>query len=296
MPKYCAYCGKPVKKNDNFCIACGKPLLSKLPKKEKTEEITISDSKKEAKIEKKKKKKELEEEKPEESQEIESEEENVDKKEKEEEKEEEIVEEIKPLPEDVKEQIEIHLELKDIQDKKQNLAEKLKDLQKLVNSPQYESDFEFGEKINVQLQAVKTLISEVKQRENELNQKISGKFIVDKLNTDIEVKRNQLKNLVREFKLKKIRDKDVVKKLKKKYKNQLEAFTEQKVELIAGITLWIEELNEKKAELTTEKNFNKARYASKEIAEEEYKTKDQDFEKQIDRVSKIIDRLTKLTK
>ncbi|HEY0087899.1 MAG TPA: zinc ribbon domain-containing protein, partial [Candidatus Lokiarchaeia archaeon] len=271
MAKYCVYCGKQIKETDKFCISCGKPLLTNLPKSEKESKQSIA-PKKEEKIEdlserdkkkkdKKGKEKEKEEEKEEVSEGIKEEEENKEKeKEKEkdvegeeipEELEEEEIEnkkkkelkkkkEIKPLTEEVKMQIETHLELVEIREKKKSLLEKLDEFQKLLKSPQYDVDFEFGEKVNVQLQAIKTLIEEVKQKENELKQKIEGKFIVEKLNTDIAVKRDQLENLMRDHKLKKIRDKDVVMKLRDKYKEQLADLTEQKEDLDAGINLWIE--------------------------------------------------------
>ena len=271
MANQCPYCGKPIKSNDRFCIGCGKPLISDLPKEEKAPDIEKPEEKEDKKKKKKDKKVKDKEEKKEEE---DKEEEELEIEDVEAEIEEKIKEvEAKPLPEDVKEQIETHLELRDIQEKKKTLIDKLADLQKLLKSPQYEVEYDFGEKINVQLQAVKTLIQEVKQQENELKQKIEGKFIVDKINTDIAVKRDQLKNLMREHKLKKIRDKDVVRKLRDKYKQQLEEFTIQKAELVAGLNLWIEELIEKKSELTTERNFNKARFSSKEIEENEYKGK-----------------------
>ncbi|GAH77099.1 unnamed protein product [marine sediment metagenome] len=45
MPKFCPYCGNPVKGSDKFCIICGKPLLADIPKREKKPEI--KDTKKE---------------------------------------------------------------------------------------------------------------------------------------------------------------------------------------------------------------------------------------------------------
>ena len=33
-PKYCVYCGSSIKETDKFCIICGKPLLTDIPKSE----------------------------------------------------------------------------------------------------------------------------------------------------------------------------------------------------------------------------------------------------------------------
>ena len=35
MAKFCPYCGNPVKETDKFCIICGKPMLTDIPKAEK---------------------------------------------------------------------------------------------------------------------------------------------------------------------------------------------------------------------------------------------------------------------
>lgn len=302
MAKFCVYCGNPVKKNDKFCIKCGKPMLSNLPKADKkAKELAVESKRKEIleKIEKKKKKKEdvkPQEEVKEEPKEEELEEKVVSKKE------EEIIEpekkekEIKPLPEEVKEQIELFLELNDIKQKKLSLADKLKDFQKLMKSDRYDTDFAFGEKITMQLKAVKTLIGELKESENEIKLKMDDKFIIEKLDADIKKKKDQLKNLMREHKLRKIKDKDVVNKLREKYKQQLEDSTIEKVELITGIELWIDEIKEEGAELNIERKFNKGRYSAKEISQEEFKTNDNEFEKQINKFKSKVKTLQNLTK
>ena len=287
MTKFCVYCGKPVKESDKFCIHCGKPRLSSLPKTEKKVEQPIIEKPPEAKPEPKKdKEKKVKEEK------IETESLEDDELEVEEVKEVEA----KPLPDEVKQQIEYYLELNDLRLKKVTLADKLNDLQKQLKSTRNETDFDFGEKIDVQLKAVKTVMDELKEKEKAVKDKMTDKFIVEKLDYDIDTKRDQLKNLMREHKLKKIKDKEVVKKLKEKYKNQLETFIEEKAELIAGIQLWIDDLIEEKVEMNTERKFNKARFSSKEITEEEYKEKDSDFEIKISKQQSKIKTLQDLTK
>ena len=302
MAKFCVYCGTPIKASDKFCIKCGKPMLSNLPKADKKTKVLAVESKSKEILEKiKKKKKEKEEVKPQEEikEELEEEklEEKVDSK-----KEEEIIEpeikekEIKPLPEEVKEQIEYFLELNDIKLKKLSLADKLKDFQKLMKSDRYDTDFAFGEKINMQLKAVKTLIEELKEEENEVKLKMDDQFIIEKLDADIGQKKDHLKNLMREHKLKKIKDKDVVKKLREKYKQQLEDSTTEKDELIDGLDLWVEEIEGEIAEITIERKFNKGRYSAKEISPEEFKTNDNDFDKQISKLKSKVKTLQNLAK
>ena len=302
MAKFCVYCGTPIKASDKFCIKCGKPMLSNLPKADKKTKVLAVESKSKEILEKiKKKKKEKEEVKPQEEikEELEEEklEEKVDSK-----KEEEIIEpekkekEIKPLPEEVKEQIEYFLELNDIKLKKLSLADKLKDFQKLMKSDRYDTDFAFGEKINMQLKAVKTLIEELKEEENEVKLKMDDQFIIEKLDADIGQKKDHLKNLMREHKLKKIKDKDVVKKLREKYKQQLEDSTTEKDELIDGLDLWVEEIEGEIAEITIERKFNKGRYSAKEISPEEFKTNDNEFDKQISKLKSKVKTLQNLAK
>ena len=95
---------------------------------------------------------------------------------------------------------------------------------------------------------------------------------------------------------KKIKDKNVVKKLREKYKQQLEDSTTEKDELIDGVDLWIEEIKGEVAELDIERKFNKGRYSAKEISQEEFKTNDNEFEKQISKLKSKIKTLENLIK
>ncbi|MHA1762381.1 MAG: zinc ribbon domain-containing protein, partial [Promethearchaeota archaeon] len=213
MAKFCPYCGKQVKENDKFCIYCGKPLLSSISKEKKVEkQVKKEVSKEEPVIEEEKEEMEAEEEEEgEEDKELKKKKKET-KKKKEEKK---IKKEPKPLPNDVKEQINLYIQLNEINSKKRVLADKLKDLSKMAKSDEYEYDESYQEKINIQLEAVKKLTQELKKQENELKQKLEGEFIVKKLNEGIQTKEFQLKNLTREYKLHKI-DKETFNKLRDK--------------------------------------------------------------------------------
>jgi hypothetical protein len=288
------YCGKPIKESDKFCIHCGKPRLTNLPKADSKPQEKIPEPPKEEKSQEieKSTKEDLKEVPKEEIIQEEKEEDEKAEKEKEEDKK---SKEIQPLPDDVKRQIDLYLEMNSIELKKKNLDEKLVDLQKDLKSSRYETDFEFGEQINIQLEAVKTVLEELKQKENEIKQEMDEKFIIEQLNFDIDTKKSQLKNLVREHKLRKIKDKEVVNKLKEKYKGQLDDYIEEKADLIAGIKLWIEEMKEEKTELITERKFNKARFSSKEVSEEEFKIKDEEYNTKIEKINSKINTLEDLT-
>ena len=297
MP-FCPYCGAEVKKKDKYCLLCGKPLLTDLSKSNKDSLGSKSAPVKDPDW--------IKRDSPEE-QEVEPapemEEPPIEVKEEEEEEEPPVQEEekkeeggdLETLPEDVKEQISLHLKLIDIEAQKRTLAEKLKDFQKLLNSDRYETDFEFGEKIELQLEAVKTLIREVKNKELDIKDQLDGEFIVDKLKKSIAIKKDQLKNLTRERKLRRIKDKDVYQKLKKKYKRELKDLEAEYHDLRMGIKTWISELEMERVELDTKRKTNKARYSSKEISEGEFKSKDEEFEKKLTEVVSKIEKLEDLS-
>jgi len=294
MAKYCVFCGNPLKNADKFCIICGKPVLTSVRKPEKTE---VEKAKDFIKDKKKLRGKSVEEIITEESVEEPSEKpekpEKKGKKKKDKKDEKEIVE--KPLPFEVKEQMIINIEYNDTQLNKQILLEKLKELQKAVKDPRYDVDPEHKKTVNIKLEAIKTLINELKQKEGELEQKLEKPFIVQRIQDDIDKKIFQLKNLSKEFKLLKV-DKESFEKLREKYNQEKKEFETEKKDLTEGMKIWIKELKMEKAELQSERNLNKGRYSAKEISEDDFKAKSKAFDlllKKIDVKIKTLENLTK---
>lgn len=292
MPKFCVYCGNPVKDSDKFCIGCGKPLLTDLPK-EKTDKKETKKLKKEKPAEEKLDEKELEEEEGEE--ELEEEELEDKKKDKKKSKKEKKVKEIKPLPEEVKEQLNLYIEMEEIKLNKKLLAEKLKEVLKATKNPEYDLDIDFKDKTNVKLEAIKKLIEELKQKENEIKVQVEEPFIVQVLDSKTDTMTFQLKNLTREFRLHKM-NKETFEKLKEKYKKEKKEFDVEREDLIAGIKLWIQELKEERMLLSGERKLNKGRLSAKEIAEEEFNEKDKEFDKKIKKMDSKIKTLQVLSK
>jgi len=292
MPKFCPYCGNPVKESDKFCIVCGKPLLSNIPKREKKPEI--KETKKREEIEKPEHK--PEEEVPiaeEENKEILELEENEKIKTKSKTSREKY--DIKPLPEDVKEQMVYYIEYNDIQLNKKVLIDKLNEISKLTKDTKYEFDIAFKNEVNIKLEAVKTLISEMKQKETVVKQNLEEPFIVQRINTDIDTKVFQLENLSREHKLHKV-DKETFEKLRKKYKQEKLDLETQREELTMGMKLWIQDLKLEKAELSSERKLNKGQLHAKEISEEQFKEKDKEFDLRLQKITTKIRTLEELTK
>ncbi len=290
MPKFCPYCGNPVKETDKFCIICGKPLLTDIPKSVKEPEIKESKTKEEEiKVEEKPEEKRLEEE---EGEIVEEEKKEKAKKKSKKQKEKE---EIKPLPEEVKEQMVYYIEYNDIQLNKKVLAEKLKEISKLTKDPKYDYDTDFKKQVNIKLEAIKTLIEELKQKESVIKQNLEEPFIVQRISNDIETKTFQLENLSREHKLHKV-DKETFERLKKKYKQEKSELENEKEDLIEGMKLWIQDLKLEKAELSSERKLNKGRFHAKEISEENFNKNDKDFDLKLKKIDTKIKTLEELTK
>lgn len=287
MPKYCPYCGNPVKESDKFCIVCGKPLLADIPKRKKEPIIKESVKKEEEKAEIK-----VEEVKPE----IEEEEEPIEMKEKEKKKlkKEKEKKEIKSLPEEVKEQMVYYIEYNDIQLNKNVLSEKLNEILKSTKDARYEYDNDFKKEVNLKLEAVKTLINELKQKESVITQNLEEPFIVQRINDDINTKVFQLENLTREYKLHKM-DKETFEKLRDKYKQEKLDLESEREDLVGGMKLWIQDLKLEKRELSGERKLNKGRFHAKEILEEEFKKKDKEFDLKLKKVDTKINTLEELT-
>jgi hypothetical protein len=288
MSKFCPYCGNPVKKTDKYCIICGKPLLTDIPKSTKQPEIEKSPREEyRKKVEENLEKKEIE--KDEKKQEIAIE------KEKKKSKKKVDKSEIKPLPEEVKEQIVYYIEYNDIQLNKKILVDKLDEISKTTKDPRYEYDSDFKKEINVKLEAIKTLISELKQKETVIQKNLKEPFIVQRIANDIDAKIFQLENLSREYKLHKV-DKETFEKLREKYKQEKSDLEKEKEHLIEGMKLWIQDLKLEKAELSGDRKLNKGRFHAKEISEEEFKKIDYDFNIRLKKINTKIETLEKLTK
>jgi len=291
-PKFCVYCGNPVKETDKYCIICGKPMLTDIPKAAKRldrkEEIKKEEEiKVEEKIEEKEQKHEEQKDGI-----LDREETDKDKKISKKNKEKRG---IKPLPEEVKEQMVYYIEYIDIQLNKKVLADKLTEISKSTKDERYDYNMEFKKEVNLKLEAIKTLISELKQKENVIKQNLEEPFIVQRIQNDIDTKIFQLENLAREHKLHKV-DKETFEKLKEKYKQEKIELETDREELIEGMKLWIQDLKLEKAEISGERKLSKGRYHAKELTEDEFKEKDKEFDLKLKKINTKISTLEKLTK
>lgn len=280
MTRHCPYCGEPVRNDDKFCITCGKPLISSISSNNK-------ENKKENKKERKKKEKEKEE------KEKQEEKENKKSEEKQEEKDKEEEEELPELPEDIKKQIQYRLDLNRLQITKQNLGRKLEKIEEAMEGNKYDVDDEYAQKINSQLQAIKEISNELKEKEQSIESKIDKPFITEQLDFEIDTKKDQLKSIVRDYKLKRLK-RFAVKDLKKQYKRELEELKKKRKNIVTNIEKWMAETSMKKTELKKELEYEKAKLSAKEISEEEYQKRKREFKKDMKLVELNIETLKDL--
>ncbi|MFO8020347.1 MAG: zinc ribbon domain-containing protein [Promethearchaeia archaeon] len=281
MTRHCPYCGEPVKDDDKFCISCGKPLISNIPSEDK---INEKEKKKQKEEETKRDKEEKEEEKKEKK--------KNEKKADEEKKEEE--EDLPELPEEIKQQVEYRLDLNRLKITKQKLGRKLEKIEKAMEGNKYDVDDEYAQKINSQLQAIKEISNDLKEKERSIESKIDKPFITEQLNFEIDTKKDQLKSIVRDYKLKKLK-KFAMKDLKKQYKKELKDLRKKKENIITNIEKWLAEISMKKTKLKKELEYEKAKFSAKEISEEEYERSKKDFKKDMKLVELNIETLKDLT-
>ena len=286
-PKYCPYCGKPTKKSDKFCIICGKPLLSDIPKSDTKSQVKdIPEEREPGKL-----KTEEKEQEPDREEISLLNNESYKKKSKKHKE----SKGIKPLPEEVKEQMVYYIEYNDIQLNKKVLIERLNEISKLTKDSKYDYDADFKKEVNIKLQAIKTLIEEMKQKETVIKKSLEEPFIVQRIQNNIDTKIFQLENISREYKLHKV-DKETFEKLREKYKQEKFELELERKNLVEGMILWIQDLKLEKTEMSGERKLNKGRFHAKEITEEEYQGKDKEFDLRLKKIETKIKTLEQLTK
>jgi len=300
----CPFCGRLVRSTDKFCLFCGKPLKegSQRKKKEKKAEKQIKKDKKKAKREIKEGKEEKGEnednkgdkmgffgykpsgDKIKQNEELKpflvSDNEKIDtqksesakkegekekessekKKEREKEKEEKEEE----IPDHIKEQLETKMELALLDEKKQKLKKKLNQLTNSLDKDKYDWDEEYKKNINIKLEAFKKIKQELLDEENQLREKLGGVFRVDELKEEIALKREQLVELKRSYKRRKIK-KQVYKQLKQEYVEEFESAEEELENLQKQLIRWLSKEKAKKNRTQSQINLIEGRYKSKEL-------------------------------
>jgi chromosome segregation ATPase len=183
------------------------------------------------------------------------------------------------LPDDIREQLEVKMELAVVEHKKKMLKDKLKDFQSDLDENRYNFDMEYAEKINLTLNAYKELKNELNEQEDSLREKISGTFRIDELEEELEVKREQLIELKRSFKMHTTK-KDVYEQLKTEYVEQYEGYQKELDDLRSNIVRWMSKEKSEQNRLKTRTRLLDARYKSREITKDIYEEEKKKLQKE----------------
>jgi len=302
MPK-CPHCQQEVKETDKFCIFCGKPLIVSInnkksesntsPPKNHEDDLKQDNGKTGLKNEDSSKMKNkfipfasgnLE------PPEFSSKEENKKSKKESEDENKKFVpftsenfdtgEKKLELDENIKEQLEMKIELTLLDNKKIKLKAKLDQIMKDVESEKYQMDVDFAKEVNAKLNAVKEIQKELKNKEEELKSKLTS-FKIDELNNIIEERRAQLTELKRQYKFGKIQE-SIFLQLKQEYAQDYRQAQQELEKIQTQIKIWISklksELNKNQVKLKT----IEARFKAKEIDKDRYESEKKDILNEID--------------
>ncbi len=187
------------------------------------------------------------------------------------------------LPDEVKEQLEVKMDLAVVEHKKKMLKDKLKEFQRDLDENRYNFDMDYAKTINLKLNAYKELKNELNGKEDGFREKISGTFRVDQLEEELEVKREQLIELKRSFKLHTTK-KDVYEQLKAEYVQQYEDDQKELDELRTNIVRWMSKEKSEQNRLKTRTRLLDARFKSREITQDIYDEDKKKMEKDIELV------------
>ncbi|HMF33363.1 MAG TPA: zinc-ribbon domain-containing protein [Candidatus Lokiarchaeia archaeon] len=172
------------------------------------------------------------------------------------------------LPDDVKEQVEIRMEIEMLASKKKKIAEKVAETSKLLDDPQFEIDKAFHNDVNAKIAAIKQIKGEYDAQEEELKGRLDPAFPLVALATRIEVLKTQIEELKNNFKLHRV-ERDVFDQLNGEYTDELTQDIETYGNLLAALKVWLTKLKAEKHERNRDINLAKARLRSKEITKEQ---------------------------
>ncbi|MHA1745628.1 MAG: hypothetical protein ACTSWW_06485 [Promethearchaeota archaeon] len=193
------------------------------------------------------------------------------------------------LPEEIKDQLEAKMNLAVIENKKKRLKKKLQELTDDIESERYEYDMEFAQKLNLKLNAFKSVKEELLKEEDQLRAELgpSGQFRVDELDDEMEIQRERLIDLKRSFKNHQVK-RDVYEELKLEYSTDFRKAEDEVQELRVNIIRWLSSEKAKKNQIEKRIRLLQARFKTKEIDSEEFETQKKTFEKDVEQFTQRI--------
>lgn len=294
--KTCANCGRALRDKDRFCIYCGSPQIVDISKsKKKNKKESFSDTLKKGKDKKKGKKKEsVPFESGDKSPPAEPIEDDLDFLEEDKKKEkavpfadeEDFIPEDLSITDDIREQLESKMELALIKYKKEKLLKKYKEIMEDAKSERYEHDIDFAQGVNIRLDAFKEVQKELKEKEEELKSKI-GLFKFDELNKLIEMKRAQLTELKRKYKLHKINE-SIFQQLKREYASEYRKAQRELADFQKQMRIWVSKLKSEKNREEIKLKILEGRHAARELSKEDLNQQKKDHIKAIETLEQKI--------
>ena len=193
------------------------------------------------------------------------------------------------LPEEIKDQLEAKMNLAVIENKKKKLKDKLKDLTHEIESERYEYDMEFAQKLNLKLNAFKSVKEDILKQEEQMRAELgpSGQFRVDELDEEMELQRERLIDLKRSFKNHQVK-RDVYEELKLEYSTEFREAEKEVQELRVNIIRWLSSEKAKKNKIEKRIRLLQARFKTKEIDSEEFESQKITFEKEMEQFTQRI--------
>ncbi|MCF2138940.1 MAG: hypothetical protein K9W44_02645 [Candidatus Lokiarchaeota archaeon] len=187
------------------------------------------------------------------------------------------------LPQNIVEQLEAKMELAVIESKKKKLKTKLQDLKEELDSFRFENDIDYAKKMNAKFQAFKSIKDELLSKEEEIRQKLGpkGQFRMDELEDQMEIQREQLIELKRQYKRRKVK-KEIYEQLKLEYSSEYRKCEEELQELRDNVIIWISKEKAEKKRLRNKLQMIQARFKAREIDENEYNEQKKKIEKDIE--------------
>ena len=187
------------------------------------------------------------------------------------------------LPEEIKDQLEVKMNLAILNKKKERLKKKLSQLKEDIDSDRYEYDRDYAKEINTKFEAFKSIKEELGKEEDELRKDLgpTGQFRLDELEETMEVQRRQLIELKRAYKNHKIK-RNVYEELKLEYSTIFRESEDGIHELRSNIIRWLSKEKAQKNRLESRIRLLEARLKTGEVLKEDFKPEKAKLEKDLE--------------
>lgn len=202
---------------------------------------------------------------------------------------------LEPLEPEIREQLEISCELERLKQKKANLADKLKPIQKLLKDDRYDWDEDYKDEVDIKVQAFKQVKAEYDAQEEALRARKDADFPLVALPPRIEKLKEQIKDLKTQTKFGRIK-RDIYDELKQEYVDKLERARDRLSRLVLQVNLYLSRQEAQVSLLKKELRRLKARVSIKEIKRQEMRDEADELKRRIKHLKQDLDTIKGLLK